>query len=149
MKKNFFLNSLFAKHKNFRMKCVWNNKFFSRKAIAKLIFVLHSTYARDTPYRVLLDLDNSLTPSKRPIFKIRYSQKSLFYVCKFNFFPRQAITKILFLLHSTTYTRVLHTKFDWIRTTPWTDEKGLYSKIYNLKLFEIIANLLMNLQLFF
>ena len=83
---------------------VWNKyetiSFFTRQAIEKITFVLHSTYAGDTSYQGWLDLDNSLTRSKRPIFKIRYSRKSKYYVWKFNFFPRQAIAKTLFLLYS-------------------------------------------------
>ena len=43
--------------------------FFPRQAIAKILFLLHSTYTWDTSYRVCFDLDNSMTWSKRPIFK--------------------------------------------------------------------------------
>ena len=35
--------------------------FFPRLAIAKILFVLDSTYNGDTPYRVWLDLNDSLT----------------------------------------------------------------------------------------
>ena len=66
-----------------------------------MLFVLDSRYTGDTPYRVWLDLDNSLTRRKRPIFKIRYLRNSQIYVLKTNFFPRQAIAKILFVTHST------------------------------------------------
>ena len=44
--------------------------FFPRQAIAKILSILHSRYKWDTPYRVLLDLGNSLTRRNRPIFKI-------------------------------------------------------------------------------
>ena len=50
--------------------------FFPRRAIAKTLFVFHSMYTWDTPYRVWLDLDNSLTRPNRPIFKNRYSRNS-------------------------------------------------------------------------
>ena len=73
--------------------------FFPRQAIPKILFVLHSRCPWDTPYSVWFDLDNSLTRRKRPIFKIRYLRNSQFSVWKTNFFPRQAIAKILFVLH--------------------------------------------------
>ena len=79
---------------------VWITNFFPRQAIAKLLFVLDSNYTGDTPWQVWLDLDNSLTRSKRPIFKIRYLRNSQISVWKTNFFPRQAIAKILFVLDS-------------------------------------------------
>ena len=72
---------------------VWNPydlvTFFTRQAIAKIHSVLQSTYAGYTPCRIWLDFDISLTRSKRPVFKIRYSRKSQIYVWNFNFFPRQ------------------------------------------------------------
>ena len=71
------------------------------QAIPKILFVLHSTYPGDTAYRVWFDLDNSLTRWNRPIFKIRYSRNSQISVWNTIFFPRQAIPKILFVLHST------------------------------------------------
>ena len=79
---------------------VWNTNFFSRQSIAKILFVLESRYTVDTPYRVWFDLDNSLTRRKRPIFKIRYLRNSQISVWRTNFFPRQAIAKILFVLDS-------------------------------------------------
>ena len=39
---------------------VWTNNFFPRQAIAKILFALHSNYTGDTPYRVWLNLENSL-----------------------------------------------------------------------------------------
>ena len=80
---------------------VWKTNFFPRQAIPNILFVLHSTYTRDTPCRVWFDLNNSLTRWKKPIFKINYSRNSQNSVWKTNFFPRQAIPKILFVLHST------------------------------------------------
>ena len=79
---------------------VWKTNFFPRQAIPKILFVLHSRYTWDTPYRVWFDLDNSLTRRKRPIFKIRNLRNSQISVWKTNFFPRQAIPKIFFVLHS-------------------------------------------------
>ena len=79
---------------------VWNTNFFPRQAIPKILFVLHSRYHWDTPCRVWSDLDNSLTQWNRPIFKIRYLRNSQISVWNTNFFPSQAIPKILFVLHS-------------------------------------------------
>ena len=79
---------------------VWNTNFFPRQAIAKNLFVLDSSYTGDTPYRVWFDLNNSLTRWKRPTFKIRYLRKSQISVWNTNFFPRQAIAKILFVSDS-------------------------------------------------
>ena len=74
---------------------VWNTNFFPRQPIARILFVLHSNYTGDTPYRVEFDLDNSLVQWKRPIFKIGYSGNTQISVWKTYFFPRQAISKIL------------------------------------------------------
>ena len=74
--------------------------FFPRQAIPKILFVLHSNYTGDTPCRVWFDLDNTLTRWKRPIFKIPFPRNSKSSVWNTNFFPRQAIPKILFVLHS-------------------------------------------------
>ena len=74
--------------------------FFPRQAIAKILFVLESRYTGDTPYRVWFDLNNSLIRRNRPIFETKYSKYSQISDCKTNFFPRQAIAKILFVLDS-------------------------------------------------
>ena len=88
-------NSQFAKFAKFRMK----THFFPRQALPTFFFALHSHYTCDTPYRVSLDLDNSLTRWKRPTFIIPFSQNSKRFVWTPNFFPSQAIEKILFALH--------------------------------------------------
>ena len=79
---------------------VWKPYFFSAQAIPKILSVLYSSYTGDTPYRVWFNLDKSLTRWKRPIFKIRYSRNSQISVWKPNFFPTQAIPKILSVLYS-------------------------------------------------
>ena len=78
---------------------LWNTNFFLRQAIAKFLFVLHSTYTGDTPYRVWLDVDNSMTRWKRPINNFPYLRKSQISLRNTHFFPGQAIGKILFVLH--------------------------------------------------
>ena len=60
---------------------------------------MQAHYTGDTPHRVWLDLDNSLTRWKRPIFKIPFSQNSKNSVWKSNFFAGHAIPQILFALH--------------------------------------------------
>ena len=40
---------------------VWKSNLFPRQAIPKTLFVLHSNHTGDTPCRVWLDLNNSLT----------------------------------------------------------------------------------------
>ena len=79
---------------------VWKTNFFPRQALPKILSVLQSRCPWYTPYRVWFDLDNSLTQWKRPIFKIRYLRNSQISVWKTNFFPRQAIPKILSVLQS-------------------------------------------------
>ena len=66
----------------------------------KILFVLQSSYLWNTRCRVWLDLDNSLTRRKRPIFKIRYLRNSQISVWNTNFFSTQATVKILFVLQS-------------------------------------------------
>ena len=78
---------------------VWKTNFFPTQAIAKILFVLHFRHTWDTPYQVCFNCIKFLTMRKRPIFKIRYSRNSQISVWKTNFFPTQAIAKILFVLH--------------------------------------------------
>ena len=87
--------SQFAKITKFRMKTI----FFPWQVIPTTFFASHSHYTGDTPYRVWLDLDNSLTRWKRPIFKIPFSQNSKNSVWNSNFFAGQAIPQIFFALH--------------------------------------------------
>ena len=94
MKKTIFK---FSYLRNWQIS-VWKPNFFPRQAIAKILFVLQSSIPWDTRFRVWFDLDNSLTRWKRPIFKISYLRNSKISVWKPNFFPRQAIAKILFVL---------------------------------------------------
>ena len=68
IKKSYFSNYLFEIIANYRMK----NELFSTQAIQKILSVLHSSYPGDTPYQVWFNLSNSMTESKRPIFKIIY-----------------------------------------------------------------------------
>ena len=63
MKNIYFSNSLVRNSQNFVWKIFW-------QAIAKSLFVLRSTYTGNTPYKVLLHLNNSLTQWKRSIFEI-------------------------------------------------------------------------------
>ena len=81
-------------------KTVWKPNLFPRQALPKILFALHSHYIGDTPFRVRIDLNNFLTTWKRTISKIRYSLNSRITVWKPNLFPRQAMPKILFALHS-------------------------------------------------
>ena len=74
-------------------------QFFSEPSYTNNVFVLHSHYTGDTPYRVCFDLDSSLTRWKRPFFKIPFSRNSKSSVWKPNFFPRQAKPKKFFALH--------------------------------------------------
>ena len=87
-------NSQFAKFAKVRMK----THFFLGKLYQQLFCFALSLHC-DTPYRVSLDLDNTLTRWKRPIFKIPFSQSSKSFVWKPNFFPMKAIQKLLFALH--------------------------------------------------
>ena len=87
---------------------LWNTNFIPRQAIAKIPFVLHSTHTGDTPYRVWLDVYNSMTRWKRPITNFLYLRYSQTYLRNTNFFPGQAIAKNFFVPHSN-YTR--HTQY--------------------------------------
>ena len=87
--------------RNSRILNFKNRSFSSGQAsyTKTFFFVLHSIYTWDSPYRVWYE-NISLTRWKRPIFKIRYSRNSQISVWKTNFFPRQAIEKILSILQS-------------------------------------------------
>ena len=76
------------------------SNFFPRQAKQTILFALNCQYAGDTQYRVWFGLGNSLTRWKRPVFKIPFSRNSKSSMWKCNFFPRQAIPKHLFALHS-------------------------------------------------
>ena len=72
---------------------VWITNLFPRQAIAKILFLIHSTYTRDTPYHVRFKLDNLLTQSKITTIEIRSSQNSQIFVWKPNFFGNASYTK--------------------------------------------------------
>ena len=116
--------------KKFRMKYY----FFTRQAIATTLFVLHSTYTGDTPCRVLLHLDNSMTQSKRTIFEIRYSRNSKSSVWN----PYETLTfsigkqlQKLFLSYTLPTQGILHAEFGSVWTTIWLNQKELYLKFAN------------------
>ena len=68
IKKTYFQNYFFEIIAKFRMK----TNFFPRQDIAKILFALDSIYTGNIPYQVWFNLNNSMTLSKRPIFKITY-----------------------------------------------------------------------------
>ena len=82
-------------------KLPYENLKFSRQAIPKIPSFLCYIYTVATAYRVCFNLDNSLTRSKRPTLKIRYSRNSKVFVWNTNFFPWQAVAKISLFVHST------------------------------------------------
>ena len=106
---------------------VWNTNFFPRQAIPKILFVLPSTYPGDTPYRVWFDLNNSLTRWKRPIFKFLIRENRKFPYEKLTFFLAELHQKF-FLFYTLHTLGILHTEFNLVWTTPWPDEKDLFSK---------------------
>ena len=77
----------------------WSTNFFPRQAIPKILFVLHFRYTWDTPYQIWFNLDNSLTRWNFYLFENRISDQVDISDWSENFFPRQAIPKILFVLH--------------------------------------------------
>ena len=79
---------------------VWKTNIFPRQAIPKNLSVSQSRYPWDTPIRVWFDLNNSFIRWRRPIFKILFLRNSKISVWKTNFFPSQAIPKILSVLDS-------------------------------------------------
>ena len=54
-----------------KRKFLYEKQFFCSQAIAKNLFVLHSSYTGNTPLQVWFELNNFLTRRKRPNFKIR------------------------------------------------------------------------------
>ena len=79
--------SKFAKFAKVSMK----THYFTQASYTKIRFALHSHYTVDTQYGVWLDLDNSLTRWKGPIFKNPFSQNSKNSVWNSNFFAGRAI----------------------------------------------------------
>ena len=73
--------------------CVWITNLFHRQSIAKIFFLIHSTYTRDTPYHVWFNLNNSLNQWKRLIFKFRNSRNSENSLWKTNFFALTSYSK--------------------------------------------------------
>ena len=111
---------------------VWKPNNFPRQAIPTILFSSHSDHIGDAQYRVRIDLNNSLTTWKRTIFKFRYSLNSQNSVWKPNFFPWQAMPKILFALHShyigdTPYRVWIDLKF------PWPHERNFFKNRHWLK----------------
>ena len=77
----------------------WSKNFFPRQAIPKILFVLHLRYTWETPYQIWFNLNNSLTRWNFYIFENRISDQVDISDWSTNFFPRQAMPKILFGLH--------------------------------------------------
>ena len=75
--------------------------FFLTKLYQKCVLSYTLPSTGDTPYHVWIDLDDSLTRSKRHIFKVRYSRNTKISVWETNFFPKQFISKMRFVIHST------------------------------------------------
>ena len=125
--RNIFKNRYSLISQNF----VWKLNFFPRQAMPKKFFALHFQYIGDTPYRVWIDLNNSLTTWKRTIFKVRYSLNLQNYVWKPNFFPRLAMPTILFP-HTLITLVMLHTEFGLIWTTWQHEKKTIFIVRYSL-----------------
>ena len=70
----------------------------------------------------LVQFEQILDPTKKTYFKIRYLRNSQISVWNTNFFPRQAIAKILLFYNLDTH-GTLDTEFGLIWTTPWPYEK--------------------------
>ena len=65
---------------------------------------------------------------KKPTFKIPFSRNSKSSVWNTNFFPRQAIPKIIFVYILITLV-ILHAEFGLIWATPWPDKISIFLKI--------------------
>ena len=98
-----FLNIAKIRTSRNSQSSVWKPNFFSRQAIPNTPFAVQYHCTGDTPYRVWFDLDNCLTRWKRIFFKIlknsQFTKIAKFHM-KTQIFPRQAIPKVLFDLHS-------------------------------------------------
>ena len=77
--KNLFLKNSKILNSPNSYNSVWKTKFLPRQAIAKILFLLPSTYTGDTSYQELFNLDKFLNQSKIARFKIRYSRTSKFW----------------------------------------------------------------------
>ena len=99
--------------------------FFARKAIPKILFTLHFLYTGDTPYQFWLDLNNSLTRWKRPIFKIPCSRNSK-VPCEILTFFLGRLCQKFFLFYPLITLVIFHAKFGLIWTTPSPDEKEIF-----------------------
>ena len=101
-----------------------NLTFFLHKLYQKLF----RFYALATQGILQTDFGSIWTsPWNRPILIISYPRNSQISVWKASFFPRQAIPKVLFDLHSG-YPRYTPYPFGLIWTSPWPDEKDLFLK---------------------
>ena len=92
-------------------------ELFSRQAIPKILFVLHSRYPWDTPYQVWFNLDNSLTRRNFYIFENRISEEVDISDRNTNFFLGKLFQKFFWFYNLGTH-GILHTKFGLIWTTP-------------------------------
>ena len=107
------------------------NPFFSQASYTNNFFPLQSHYTGDTPCRVWLDLDNSLTR-----WKIPFSQNSKSSVWNSIFFAWQAIPKIDFAF-TVFILLILNTEFGLIWIIPWPYEKELFLKFAKIAIREI------------
>ena len=91
--KDLFLKFLKIRNSRNSQNSVWRTNLLPRQAIAKILFLLHSTYTGDTPFQVWFNLDIFLIQSKITIFKILTSRNSQISVWKSNCLARQANRK--------------------------------------------------------
>ena len=77
--KNLFLKNSKIRNSPNSYNSVWKTKILPRQAIAKILFLLPSTYTGDTSYQELFNLNNFLNQSKIARLKIRYSRTSKFW----------------------------------------------------------------------
>ena len=111
--KDLFLKFLKIRNSRNSQNSVWRTNLLPRQAIAKILFLLHSTYTGDTPFQVWFNLDNFLIQSKITIFKIRSHRE----IRKFSYenptFWLGKLYQKFFLFYAIITLVKIHAEFDW------------------------------------
>ena len=113
--KDLFLKFLKIRNSRNSQNSVWRTNLLPRQAIAKILFLLHSTYTGDTPFQVWFNLDNFLIQSKITIFKIRSHREIRKFPYENPTVWQGKLYQNFFLFYTLITLMIILADFDWFR----------------------------------
>ena len=131
-KKDLFSTLFKFKYSKYSQYSVWKPNFFPRQAIAKIFLfynlgnhgILHTEFGLIWTTPEPDEKELFLKFANREIRKIPYGKLTIFLGKLYQkFFLSQGLPTL----------GILHTKFGLIWTTPWSNQKDLFSKLFKIK----------------